>query len=176
MPARLPWVQRKFTFDFAVEVYPDVIERFRGTPARIEDLVRRVGPGGLTWSDGQGWTIQQNIGHLLDLEPLWDGRMDDYLAGRPELRAADMTNLKTNEGNHNARAIGDLLGSFRRAREGQVARLESLAPADFARVSVHPRLKQPMRLVDALTFVCRHDDYHLARIAELARTFPGRGG
>ncbi len=174
MPARLPWIQRKFTFDFPVDVYADVIARFRGTPARIEDLVRRADPGALTWNDGQGWTIQQNIGHLLDLEPLWDGRMDDYLAGKPELRAADMTNRATNEAGHNARPISDLLGAFRRHRESQVARLEALAPADFARVSIHPRLKQAMRLVDALTFVCCHDDYHLARIAELAAAYTRR--
>ncbi len=170
MPAKLPWVQRTFTFDFPVETYPDVIERFRGTPARIEDLVRRVPRETLTWSDGKGWTIQQNIGHLLDVEPLWDHRLDDYLAGKAELRAADMSNRATNEAGHNSRAIGDLLGAFRRAREGQVARLEGLAPADFARVSIHPRLKQPMRLVDAITFICCHDDYHMARIAELRRS------
>lgn len=174
MPARLPWVQRKFAFEFSVDTYPDVLVRFRGTPPRTEDLVRGLDPRALTWSDGQGWTIQQNIGHLVDLEPLWDGRMDDYLAGKPELRAADMTNLRTNQANHNARAIGDLLGELRRERERQAARLEALAPSDFARVAVHPRLKQPLRLVDALTFVCCHDDYHLARIAELALAYPRR--
>jgi hypothetical protein len=32
---------------------------------------------------------------------------------------------------------------------------------------LHPRLKQPMRLVDHLYFVAEHDDYHLARIWEM---------
>jgi hypothetical protein len=32
---------------------------------------------------------------------------------------------------------------------------------------MHPRLKQPMRLVDHLFFVAEHDDHHLALIREL---------
>jgi hypothetical protein len=32
---------------------------------------------------------------------------------------------------------------------------------------LHPRLKQPMRLVDHLYFVAEHDDHHLARIWEM---------
>jgi len=34
---------------------------------------------------------------------------------------------------------------------------------------VHPRLKQPMRLVDHLFFVAEHDDHHMARIWEMIR-------
>jgi hypothetical protein len=36
---------------------------------------------------------------------------------------------------------------------------------------LHPRLNQPMRVVDLLFFVAEHDDYHLARISELIREF-----
>jgi len=167
---KLPWVERQFTFPDRVELYPEVIERFRGTPARLEELVRGLPRETLVCSDG-GWTILQNIGHLLDLEPVFDGRIDDYLAGRAVLRAADITNVATNRAGHNDRAIGELTETFRRARERQVAKLEALPEASFELVSVHPRLQMPMRLVDAVTFVCLHDDYHLARIRELKRTF-----
>lgn len=171
MPGKVAWVQRKFTFDFPVGIYPDVIERFRGTPARIEDKLRRLPPAALTWNDGRGWTIQENIGHLLDLEPLWDGRLDDFLAGRAALRAADMTNAATRAAKHNARPIADLLSEFRASRERQTARVEALSGANFARTAVHPRLQQSIRLVDALAFVSMHDDYHLARMTEIARAF-----
>lgn len=170
MPALLPWIERKFAFDFDVRTYPDVIERFRGTPARIEDKVRGLSRDVLTRSDG-GWSIQENIGHLLDLEPLWDGRLEDYLAGKPVLRAADMSNQATNQAKHNARDIGDLVRAFRAHRERQAARLDQFTLADFGRIAEHPRLKQPLRLVDAVAFVCAHDDYHLARMTELRRKF-----
>jgi uncharacterized damage-inducible protein DinB len=164
---RQPWVDRRFTFDFPVDWFPDVLERLRGTPARIEDRVRGLDDRALAASDGPGWSIKRNVGHLLDLEPLWDGRVDDFLAGRPVLRAADITNRASNEADHDARPIGELLAAFRAARLAMAARAHRLDPSEFARVSVHPRLNQPMRLVDALAFVCMHDDYHLARIGEL---------
>jgi hypothetical protein len=42
--------------------------------------------------------------------------------------------------------------------------VEKIDPAIFARASLHPRLKTPMRLVDHLYFVAEHDDHHLAHI------------
>ena len=55
MSARLPWIQRRWTFTAAVGVYPDVIERLRGTPARVEDLVRHWPAAILTCRDGESW-------------------------------------------------------------------------------------------------------------------------
>lgn len=164
-----PWFVRRFTFDYPVSKHPDLVERFRGLPARVEERVAGLTRDQLTWTDGKGWSIQENVGHLLELERLFDGRLDDYLAGKSLLRAADLTNRATHEANYNARDIGVLLAALRSARSAQVARLERLADADFARTATHPRLQIPMRLVDAVCFVCEHDDYHLARIGELRR-------
>jgi len=36
MSEKLKWGQRTFQFTFPVEVYPEMIERLRGTPARLE--------------------------------------------------------------------------------------------------------------------------------------------
>lgn len=169
---KLPWFDRTFSFDFPVETYPDVVERFRGTPARIEDKVRGLSRDTLTRSDG-GWSIQENIGHLIELDAIFDGRIEDYIAGLPELRPADITNKATHEGQYNLRDISQLLKMFRARRERAVNRLGSLTDADFARVSIHPRLKTSMRLIDAIAFVCAHDDYHLARMTELVKKFGG---
>lgn len=168
--AKLPWVQRRFTFDFPVETWPEVVERFRGLPPRIEDKIRGLSRQALTAGDG-GWSIQENIGHLLELEKVFGGRIEDYLAGKPVLRAADMENKATSEGRYNERNVWDLCRELRAERERQAGILDGLTDADFARVSEHPRLKQKMRLVDAVAFVCLHDDYHVARMTELTRKF-----
>ena len=172
MPALWPWIERRFTFDFPVGKHRDIVERYRGAPPRLEERVRGLSKAALTWREPQGgWSIQENIGHLLDLEPLWEGRLDDFLAGAPVLRAADITNRATHAARHNERDIRELVAGFRAARERVAARLDGFGESDFARASVHPRLKTPMRLVDAVAFVCEHDDYHLARMSELARLF-----
>lgn len=169
MAALLPWLQRKWTFTAPAELYPDVIERLRGLPPRVEDLVRRWPRECLVRRERNSWSIQENIGHLLDLEPLLDARIGDFLAGQPTLRAADMSNLATHQARHNDRRIEDLLAALRQERERIVARLESLQPADFARTAEHERLRTTMRLVDACSFCADHDDYHVARMTELAR-------
>lgn len=164
--AKWPWIERTFTFQYPIEKHPDIIERFAGLPARAEDRTRGLSRERLVWSDGK-WSILENIGHLLSLEELFDGRIDDYLAGRERLRAADMTNLATRQAAYNQRDIGEVLSSLRAARAAQWRRLIALDASDLARVAVHPRLGVPMRLIDAVCFVCEHDDYHMARVAEL---------
>ncbi len=169
--ARIRWEERKFNFDFPAGIYPEMIERLRGTPARIDDRIKGVSVKALTQRDGGRWSIQENIGHLLDLETLVAGRLDDYDSGLAALRAADMTNRKTHEAQHNEQPVANLLRAFRQARLTLVERLETYPPDHFARAALHPRLKKDMRVTDMLYFQAEHDDYHLARISELMRMF-----
>jgi len=81
-----------------------------------------------------------------------------------------LQNRKTDEANHNARPLEEILADFRAARGRLLKRIEEIAELDsslLARTIPHPRLKTPMRLVDHLYFVAEHDDHHLARIWEL---------
>ena len=146
-----------------------MVERLRGTPARIEDKVRGLSPTLLTRRDGDAWSIQEHIGHLLDLDEIHGGRLDDFLAGAEVLRAADMTNRKTHEAGHNERPLADLLQAFRRERERFVARLDAWDRKLISLTALHPRLQQPMRVIDMAFFTAEHDDHHLARMTELAR-------
>ena len=65
---RLPWIERTWAFDTPADVYPGVVERLRGTPARLEELVEGLTPAELVRHEDDSWSIQQNAGHLLDLE------------------------------------------------------------------------------------------------------------
>lgn len=162
MAAPLLWFERKFTFDFPVELYPNIAMRLRGTPARAEEVARGLTREQLTRKPEGKWSIQEQIGHLLDLEPLFLTRLEDYLRGAEVLSAADLTNRKTQEAEHNERPVETILRELRVAREKMMEAVDALAPADFARIARHPRLNQPMRLVDLLFFVAEHDDHHLA--------------
>jgi uncharacterized damage-inducible protein DinB len=161
------WFQRKFEFSFPVELHPNLCARLRGTPARLEEAVGGVSHDVLVKKPGGKWSAQEHAGHLLDLESLWLERVDDYLAEASRLTAADLTNRKTHEAQHNDRPISEILGDFRNARLQLVSRAEKIDPGVFARTLPHPRLQTPMRLVDHLYFVAEHDDHHLARISEL---------
>ncbi len=151
-----------------------MIERVRGTPARLEDRVKSIAPATLTRRDGERWSIQENAGHLLDLESLFRQRLDEYQAGAGVLHAADMSNRKTYEAEHNQVSMQTILADYRAQRTQLATRLDNLAPETFAAVAHHPRLNVPMRLVDMLFFQAEHDDFHLARISELIRLFAER--
>ena len=168
---RTKWFEREFDFSLPVGVFPCVVERLRGTPARLEELVRSLPPRVLTARRGNSWSIQEHVGHLIDLDELHEGRLEDYARRLDTLRPADLTNRKTYEAGHNSAALEDLLARFRAARESFVRRLEALSEAEVAASALHPRLGKQMRVIDMALFVAEHDDHHLATITELGRNF-----
>lgn len=169
MTQRIKWTDRRFNFNFPAGIYPEMIERVRGTPARLEELLAGLSPETLTAQADGRWSMQENAGHLLDLESLVMQRVEEYLGGNTTLHAADMSNRKTYDAHHNEISVDIILKAFRSARHEIVERLESLEPEMFARSALHPRLNVQMRLVDMLFFQAEHDDYHLARISELKK-------
>ncbi len=163
------WFERKFDFTFPAEQHPNLCARLRGTPARLEEMVRAAASDVLIKKPAENgkWSAQEHAGHLLDLEPLWLARLNDYLNEASQLTVTDLSNRKTFDARYNLRPIAEILAAFRNARSLLVSRAEKIDLAIVARAIPHPRLKTPMRLVDHLYFVAEHDDHHLAHIWEL---------
>src|SRR5919199_2872754 len=113
---RMKWFEREFDFSLPIGVFPCVVERLRGTPARLEELVRGLEPRVLTARRDGAWSIQEHVGHLFDLDELHEGRLEDYARRLDRLRPADLSNRKTYEAGHNDAAVEDLLARFRAAR------------------------------------------------------------
>ncbi len=168
---RYRWVDRAFSFTLPEELFPCIVERLRGTPARIEEKVRTLSPAILTRRDGNKWSIQEHLGHLLDLDELHMARLNDYLASAKVLRPGDMENKKTFEANYNQRSIEVLLKDFRLERQRFVERLDRWEERSISQTAIHSRLKRTMRVIDMAYFVAEHDDHHLARMTELPRLF-----
>ena len=161
------WFDRTFELSFPVELYPNLGARLRGTPARLEDILKNASPPLLTRKSDANWSAQEHAGHLLDLEELWLARTHDFILHKKDLTVADLRNRKTHEANHNARPAAEIVSAFRDARRQLLDTIRDIEPAAFSQTLLHPRLKTPMRLVDHLYFVAEHDDHHLARIWEL---------
>ena len=161
------WFERKFTFPIPVELLPNVLARLRGTPARLEESLRGHSAEVLTRKVLQKWSIQEHAGHLLDLEPLWLSRVNDYVTGEKQLTTADLTNHQTHQANHNTHSLVQILSDFRDARQKLLSRVSELEPALFSQAIPHPRLGTPLQLIDHLYFVAEHDDHHLAMMWNL---------
>lgn len=167
------WFDRRFDFSFPTELYPNICIRLRGAPARLEEIVSQANREALVRTAAGKWSAQETAGHLLDLEPLWLARVEDFVSGKTDLTTADLTNRKTHEAGHNKHAVTGILSEFRTARARLLERLSTLDLSAFEKkTALHPRLKTPMRLVDHLYFVAEHDDHHLAQIWSLVSSEP----
>lgn len=159
------WIDRRFEYVPPVGEFPMIVERLRGTPARVADRVRFLSGNVLGGRRSEAWSIQEHVGHLLDLESLWSVRVDEFLRGAKELTAADMTNRRTRDADHNAHALAAIIAEFTVSRQRLVDRLDR-AP-DPSCTSFHPRLKRPMRLIDLCFFIAEHDDHHLTIVTRM---------
>ena len=171
---KVKWFDRNFDFNITENIFPSILERLEGTPIRLEEKCKAIPLNFLTGSINNTWTIKENVGHLADLETLWQGRIDDIVQGMPELRAADLQNKKTELANHNGTPLSELLLTFRQLRFKTLSILEKTDDASFSKFSLHSRLKKPMRIIDLFLFVAEHDDHHLARITELMKIFESK--
>jgi len=169
MDGQRVWFERTFGVGTPPTSLPEIVERLRGTPARLVERAGGLERSLLTTRIDGSWSIQEQVGHLMDLESLWAGRVEDLMEGRPQLRPADLENRATWDASHNDVPVGELLAGFDRERAGFMARVESLTHDDLARTALHPRLLQPMTVVDLCFFVAEHDDHHLARITSIRR-------
>ncbi|HRI22315.1 MAG TPA: DinB family protein [Panacibacter sp.] len=161
------WFNRNFDFTYEQNIFPSIIERLAGTPARLDEKFKLIPADFLTIRINNTWTIKENLGHLSDLEPLWQGRLEDIITGKTELRPTDLQNTKTSLANHNAVPVEVLLNDFRQIRNKTVGLLKNIDEVQVFRSALHPRLKSPMRTMDLFLFVAEHDDHHLCRITEL---------
>ncbi len=167
---QIKWFERKFDFSFQQNIFPSIIERLDGTYIRLKTKIERIPLELLEVKPGEKWSIKENIGHLIDLEPLWQGRLDDILANKEYLRATDLENKKTDIALHNKTDINNLLSQFQDLRKITLDKLIELKEQEVYKTALHPRLKKPMRTMDLFLFVAEHDDHHLARITEIKTT------
>lgn len=165
------WFKRVFKFDLPVEMFPMVVERLRGTPARLEDKVSYTSVETMKSRDGESWSILEQIGHLIVVEELWAIRTEEFRKGAERLFAADLENTKTKQGNFNEMLFENLLRKFWVARTRLVERLENMSITDAAKSALHPRLEQSMRVIDHAFFIAEHDDHHLSKMTDLISMF-----
>ncbi|MBG6129391.1 putative damage-inducible protein DinB [Aquimarina sp. EL_43] len=168
---REKWFDRKFDFSFEENIFPLLLKRLEGAPSVLANTIDSLTKEQLIHKRNRKWSIQENIGHLIDLEPIWQGRLNDITTDKIELRPADLQNQKTDFAQHNLRDSNDLLKEFLAIRTITVNQLHQLTEKEIYKHALHPRLKTPMRTMDLFLFVAEHDDHHIAAIEELKKEF-----
>ena len=168
MTKQTPWFERTFQFQFSTGLFPVIFSRLEGTIFRMHHLLANADEEQCSVSR-EGWSVKQHVGHLYDLESLWWQRLNDFANGREQLTAADLNNTKTHMANHNEVSLEVLANRFLMERQKMLEVIFTMDETQLSQTAKHPRLLQPMRLIDALYFVAEHDDHHLAVISNLLR-------
>jgi len=164
---RTKWIDRKFNLDIPEGWLQNILERLLGTEIRLQSLTHGLDDNKALFKPNGKWSIKEHIGHLADLEEVHEGRIDDFMARKEILRAADMSNAATNSANHNNENITNLVNEFAFKRNIFISRLKNLDDETQKLHSLHPRLKMMMKPVDLAFFTAEHDDHHLASIREI---------
>jgi len=166
---QVKWFDRKFDFTFEQNIFPSIIDRLEGTIVRLKYRVKNASAEILKNKPHGHWSVLENIGHLYDLEPLWQTRLQEILSGKEIMATADLSNTRTHQADHNKKSIDDLISQFVFIRNETLILLQQLGEKDIYKSSLHPRLKTPMRVMDLFLFVAEHDDHHLVTIKELIK-------
>ena len=164
---RPPWAERKFNFGHPSWMLTDFIERLRGVLPRLDVLVLRLDDERAHRQVDGRWSIAQNIGHLSDVEELWQERLEDLRAGRKTYTPAVAARFQELARRHQARPLDGTLMEFRSRRSHLVDALAGASPELQRAAAFHERLQVSMRLVDCAQFYAEHDDHHLIRIRRL---------
>lgn len=168
MIQQLPWFERSFNFNFPLGLFPVIFSRLEGSIFRLHSILLNADEDHCSRSD-KGWSVKEHLGHLSDLEELWWKRLEDFQQHKPQLSAADLTNTKTSEASHNEKSLEQLLQFFTIERQKTLEGIYAFDEQILSLSSIHPRLQQPMRLIDSLFFVAEHDDHHISAISTLLR-------
>ena len=158
------WFERKFDFDFGTDKYAAVYNRLQQAPETVKNMVLSLPEEVLISKPDGKWSIKEHTGHLSMLEPIWRVRFQDIRAGNAVLTAADLENRATTEAGFNKNTISSLVEKFIYERGLTLALLNSFDTPEDGRTSMHPRLKQAMRVIDLAYFVAEHDDHHLYQL------------
>ena len=70
---RQKWFDKKYQFELSQNEYELILSRLNENPELISNLVSSLPIAILTKKVDNGWSIQENVGHLIDLEELHIG-------------------------------------------------------------------------------------------------------
>ncbi|NJL03343.1 MAG: DinB family protein [Chloroflexaceae bacterium] len=143
----------------------DQLARFRGTLGYIishtdPDALRRYRDG------GDGWTVQEVMGHLLDFEQVFLQRMQVVVeTDNPELPFPDPDQLVL-AGDYNHRDVQTVYQQWHTYRTQLHSFLSARAESDWARPARHPK-RGTITLEEQLLVTAWHDLNHLEQITHI---------
>jgi len=157
----IKWFDRQFDFNFGLEQFPDLLERLEKTSFQILEITNGMSEQDLSFKPVGKWSIKEHIGHLWVLEPLWQKRFLEIKGNQAEMSPAELNNTAKDNALINQYDIEKITADFQQERKHTIRLLKSFNEENLLNSLYHPRLNQPMRIIDLMYFVAEHDKHHL---------------
>jgi len=167
-PRPIIWAHRPFHFPEDVSEMPSQMLHLKTFPSHLALTLREISKDKLTTRQDGKWSIQEHLGHLIDLEDLPTLRVKEILQGKDTLTPADMSNKNTWDKNYNEKNLYGLCESFIERRNKLVKLLAGFSDSQLLKWTYHERLHRNMSILDLTYFQCQHDHYHHEMIMHLA--------
>lgn len=159
-PRPVVWADQKFDFPTSPSEMEAQLLHLSTFPSQLSITLESIPHDKFTVRHDEKWSIQEHLGHLLDLEELPSVRVQEILEEQPILSPADMTNRKTWERNYNEENMYDLCERFMARRAELVEQFRSVPEDQLLNRGFHLRLGRHMSILDLAYFHCQHDRYH----------------
>jgi uncharacterized damage-inducible protein DinB len=130
-------------------------------PATLEQTLENLPKTLLLERPEQKWSIQTHAGHLLTMESLWIGRLDDFFLERPTLRPWNGTNADTEAAQFDLQNITQILDDFSSIRSAHVSMIKQNISLLSQRSCLHEGSGKQLTFQDHLKWIVNHDQEHL---------------
>lgn len=163
------WKDRKFEPITDDGQLPTIIERLDGTEYRLMGKSASEEDYDFNKKTGDKWSVKEEIGHLLQSDRMWIGRLKDILTEKEYLRVCDATAEAVKKANFNSRDTEDIVDDFGETREELLSLFRELKAEDLQKKAKHPTSQNAMRVIDLAYMIAEHDDHHLAKISQILK-------
>ena len=161
------WAEQNFSFPEALEERDGFLHHLTSFPSQCAIMIKEIPDEKYTVRHDGKWSIQEHLGHLLDLEELPATRIQEILDGKETLTPADMENRATWDANYNDQNLLEICERFIQRRRQLVDQFNSVPDDQWLNSGFHERLQRNMSVLDLAYFQCKHDQYHYDMILYL---------
>ncbi|MFZ9858280.1 MAG: DinB family protein [Roseiflexaceae bacterium] len=139
------------------------IAKLRAFPSHLQTVMASLSEAQLRFKPANEWSVIENIGHLIDIDELYVGRVDRILAEeRPEFPRFEPDPIVATKGYQQMNGH-DVLQQFIATRQATIDGLSTIEPDELNRAGMHAVYGE-MTLLRLVEQLANHDQKHLVQI------------
>jgi hypothetical protein len=139
-------------------------------PETLKRNIQNHDAAALRHKQGSEWSAVEVIGHLIDVNAIWFGRIQQMLSAERPTLAAPNVDESVQRNDYQNKQKDFLLITFAERRAELVDFLRGLKPMHFERVGIHPT-RGEVTVADGIAILANHDRMHNEQLEQAIAAF-----